>query len=82
MAELKLQLKERSTQIKVAPPPRPPPPPPPVPPADPSSMKTDLSQGGPGGGQRVGGRQRDNSQVYAAESEVLDQIAKEVRMQL
>ena len=67
--------------FKMAPPPRPPPPPPPAPPPDPSSpsIKMELGQGGQGGGQRVGGRQRDNSQVYAAESEALDQIAKEVR---
>lgn len=60
----------------MAPPPRPPPPPPPpAPSADPAQMKMDISLGG---SERVGGRQRDKSQVYAAESEALDQIAKEV----
>ena len=34
-------------------------------------MKMDL--------ERIGGRHRDNSHVYAAESEALDQIAKDVR---
>ena len=38
----------------------------------------DLSPGGQGGNERVGGRQRDKTSVYAAESEALDQIAKEV----
>ena len=57
------------------PPPRPPPPPPP--PAaqsvDPAQLKMELSPS-----ERVGGRQRDKTSVYAAESEALDQIAKEV----
>ena len=67
-------------KTQMAPPPRPPPPPPPAAPlVDSSPMKMDPSPGGQGGGQRIGGRQRDNSQVYAAESEALDQIAKEVR---
>ena len=34
-------------------------------------MKMDL--------ERIGGRHRDNSHHFAAESEALDQIAKEVR---
>ena len=40
----------------------------------------DLSPGVQGGSERVGGRQRDKSSVYAAESEALDQIAKEVSL--
>ena len=62
----------------MAPPPRPPPPPPPpAPVADPAQMKLDISP--LAGSERIGGRQRDKSSVYAAESEALDQIAKEVR---
>ena len=41
-------------------------------------MKLDISPVGKEGGERVGGRQRDKTSVYAAESEALDQIAKEV----
>ena len=57
------------------PPPRPPPPPPPpaAPSVDPAQLKMELSPS-----ERVGGRQRDKTSVYAAESEALDQIAKEV----
>ena len=56
------------------PPPRPPPPPPPpAPSVDPAQLKMELSPN-----ERVGGRQRDKTSVYAAESEALDQIAKEV----
>ena len=56
------------------PPPRPPPPPPPAAPSvDPAQLKMELSPS-----ERVGGRQRDKTSVYAAESEALDQIAKEV----
>ena len=67
----------------MAPPPRPPPPPPPpapAPVADPALMKkhSDLDISPLGGSERIGGRQRDKSSVYAAESEALDQIAKEV----
>ena len=63
----------------MAPPPRPPPPPPPpAPVADPAQMKLDISP--LAGSERIGGRQRDKSSVYAAESEALDQIAKEVRI--
>ena len=62
----------------MAPPPRPPPPPPPpAPVTDPAQMKLDISP--LAGSERIGGRQRDKSSVYAAESEALDQIAKEVR---
>merc|ERR1719210_107744 len=65
----------------MAPPPRPPPPPPPpAPMADPAQMKLDISP--LAGSERVGGRQRDKSSVYAAESEALDQIAKEAEARL
>ena len=65
----------------MAPPPRPPPPPPPpAPVTDPAQMKkhSELDISPLGGSERIGGRQRDKSSVYAAESEALDQIAKEV----
>ena len=65
----------------MAPPPRPPPPPPPPAPSDdPTQLKMDVSLGVQGVDKvdRVGGRQRDKTSVYAAESEALDQIAKEV----
>jgi len=69
----------------MAPPPRPPPPPPPAPPvADPVQMKgkNDLDISPLAGSERIGGRQRDKSSVYAAESEALDQIAKEAEARL
>jgi len=60
------------------PPPRPPPPPPPpAPSVDPAQLKMELSPS-----ERVGGRQRDKTSVYAAESEALDQIAKEAEARL
>ena len=40
--------------------------------------KNDLDISPLAGSERIGGRQRDKSSVYAAESEALDQIAKEV----
>merc|ERR1719189_1483489 len=43
-------------------------------------MKLDISP--LAGNERVGGRQRDKTSVYAAESEALDQIAKEAEARL